>query len=61
MKIKIFRILVLIASILPAMLAFGMTWIAMWEGSYMALIFGSAVAIYCEYVYNTVKLFKGDV
>lgn len=61
MKEKIFRIAILLLSTIPACLAFGMTWIGLFESfGIMTFVFGSAVVIYCEYVYNTIKLFKGD-
>lgn len=58
-KHKVFRIAVLIASILPAALALGMLGAALFEGSlFMFLMFSAALIIYGEYIYNTFKLFN---
>lgn len=58
-KYKTFRLAILLLSVIPAALAFGMLAVSLYELSgFMALFFGSTVVIYGEYVYNTFKLFN---
>lgn len=59
MKNKIFRVTVLISSLVPAALSLGMAAASIFEGSlFMFLMFSGALVIYGEYVYNTFKLFN---
>jgi len=60
MKNKIFRILILIVSIFPALLCLGMVFGGMQALSFAVIPFIAAMIIYFDYVYNTIKLFTKE-
>lgn len=59
MGYKIFRIVVLIAALIPGGMAASMAFLGMFESfGILSLMFGSAFYMYIEFAYNTVKLFQ---
>jgi hypothetical protein len=58
-KYLIFRIIILILSLVPASMAFMLSWIGLFESfGIMSFMFGSASIIYAEYLYNTFKMIR---
>lgn len=58
---KIFRVVTIILSLVPAALASAITFVSITEGSWLLmLIFGASLIIYFEYIFSTFQLFKKE-